>query len=43
MTPKDATTQLINMGCKYLRVVDMEGDMIVAQQKSTQKTYRLLA
>ena len=35
MTPKDATTQLINMGCKYLRVVDMDGDMIVAQQKST--------
>lgn len=35
MTPKDATTQLINMGCKYLRVVDMEGDMIVNQQKST--------
>jgi hypothetical protein len=35
MTPKDATTQLINMGCKYLRVVDMEGDIIVAQNKNT--------
>jgi len=35
MTPKDATTQLLNMGCKYLRVVDMDGDIIVAQNKNT--------
>jgi hypothetical protein len=35
MNAKEATKQLLDMGCPYLRVVDMDGDIIVAQNKNT--------
>ncbi len=35
MNAKEATKQLLDMGCPYLRVVDMDGDIIVAQNRNT--------
>ena len=31
MTAKEATKQLMDMGCKYLRIVSVDGDVIVYQ------------
>jgi len=38
MTAKDATKQLMEMGCKYLRIVSADGDVVLYQNPAKEST-----